>query len=493
MNYRFLRGLRFLFAIILLSNFTGSQLALAQSQSAVAPTKIVLHKNRYSTMDDVKIGREAAGQAEQKLQIVRDPQLAEYLESVGQGLVHAIPREFQHPEFRYFFRVVNDRSINAFALPGGPMYVNTGAIMAAKNEGELAGVMAHELSHVALRHGTAQATKAESPSLLASLGQIGGAILGGPLGSVVAAGSQIGGAAFLLRYSREYETEADLLGARIMANAGYDPRDLANMFRTIEQKTGGGGGGFFSDHPSPKDRYAKINAEATRLQVAANPIKVTPGFQDTQQLIAGNGGGSYRRNRGNSSAQNYPSMGNNYPSNGNNYPSSGNNYPTAPTGRVESPSMRYRTYDKGVFKVNIPDNWSELNEQNGLWYAPRGAYGTANGQTVFTHGVTFGAVQTQSRNLQQATTEFINTLTQSSNSMRGRGGSQRMDIDGRYGQLISFDTINEATGRPELINIATTQMRDGHLFYMITVSPTDEYSRYQNTLLAILRSVRMTD
>jgi Zn-dependent protease with chaperone function len=487
MNYRFYRGFRTFIASILLTVFAFSSLALAQTQTvSTAPTKIVLHKNRYSPMDDVRIGREAAGQAEQKLHVIHDAQLAEYLESVGQGLVRAIPREFQHPEFRYYFKVVNDRSINAFALPGGPMYVNTGAIMAARNEGELAGVMAHELSHVALRHGTAQATKAESPSLLAGLGQIGGAILGGPLGSVVAAGSQIGGAAFLLRYSREYETEADLLGARIMANAGYDPRDLANMFKTIEQQTGGGGGGFLSDHPSPKDRYAKINAEAARLQVAANPIKVTQGFQETQQLIAGNGGGSYRRNRGNTSAQNYPS-------NGNNYPSNGNNYPSTPSGRVEVPSMRYRTYDKGVFTVNIPDNWSELNEQSGLWYAPRGAYGSANGETVFTHGVSFGAVQTQSRNLQQATTEFVNQLTRSSNSMKARGGYTRTDIDGRYGQMITFDSVNEATGRPELINIATTQMRDGHLFYMIAVSPTDEYTRYQNTLLAILRSVRLTD
>jgi Zn-dependent protease with chaperone function len=486
MKYRFNRGVRFLIVVVLLSTFAGSQLALAQTQTAsTGPTRIVLHKNKYSPRDDVQIGREAAGQAEQKLQIVRDQQLAEYLESVGQGLVRAIPQEFQHPEFRYYFRVVNDRSINAFALPGGPMYVNTGAIMAARNEGELAGVMAHELSHVALRHGTAQATKAESPSLLAGLGQIGGAILGGPLGSVVAAGSQIGGAAFLLRYSREYESEADLLGARIMANAGYDPRDLANMFKTIEAQTGGGGGGWFSDHPSPKDRYAKINAEAARLQVAANPIKVTPGFQETQQLISGNSAGN-RRNRGN----NYPQ---NYPGTGNNYPGSGNNYPPISNGRVDPPSLRYRIYDKGVFTVNIPDNWSELNEQNGLWYAPRGAYGSSNGQMVFTHGVTFGAVQTQSRNLQQATAEFVNTLTQNSNSMRARGGYQRMDFDGRVGQLITFDNVNEATGRPELINIATTQMRDGHLFYMIAVSPTDEYSRYQNTELAILRSVRLKD
>ena len=288
----------------------------------------------------------------------------------------------------------------------------------------------------------------------------------------------IGGAAFLLRYSREYETEADLLGARIMANAGYDPRDLANMFRTIEQQTGGGGGGFLSDHPSPKDRYAKINAEATRLQVAANPIKVTPGFRDTQQLIAGNSNG-YRRNRGSNYPQNYPQ---NYPSTGNNYPSAGNGNSTISSSRVELPSMRNRTYDKGVFTVNIPDNWNELNEQDGLWFAPRGAYGSANGQMVFTHGVTFGAVQTQSRNLQQATTEFVNTLTQSSNSMRARNG-----------ELISFDNVNQATRGSEIINIATTQMRDGHLFYMISVTPSDEYQKYQNTLMSVLRSVRLND
>jgi hypothetical protein len=277
-----------------------------------------------------------------------------------------------------------------------------------------------------------------------------------------------------------------LLGARIMANAGYDPRDLANMFKTIEAQTGGGGGGFLSDHPSPKDRYAKINAEAARLQVAANPIKVTPGFQDTQQLISGNAAGN-RGNRGNR----YPQ--NNYPANGNNYPANGNNYPATPSGRVELPSSRYRSYDKGTFTVNIPDNWSEINDRNGLWYAPRGAYGSANGQTVFTHAVTFGAVQTRTRNLQQATTEFVNTLTQGNNQMRARGGYQRMDIDGRNGQLITFDSVNEATQRPELINIVTTQTRDGNLFYMIAVSPADEYSRYQNTFLAIERSVRLTD
>src|ERR1051325_3190266 len=231
--------------------------------ATLAQTQIKLHSNKFSTADDVKLGRQAAAEAEQQFPLMRDAEVNAYVERVGQRLVAAIPPELQHPEFRYYFKVVNASDINAFALPGGPMYVNRGMIQAARTEGEMAGVMAHELSHVALRHGTAQATKAQKYGLLAGILGIGGTILGGPGLGQLAQGS-VG--VYFLKFSREYETEADLLGARIMANAGYDPRDLANMFRTIEQQ-GGGGGGFLSDHPSPSDRYARINQEAQLLQI----------------------------------------------------------------------------------------------------------------------------------------------------------------------------------------------------------------------------------
>src|SRR6059058_3458234 len=231
--------------------------------ASFAQTRIAYHANKFKPSDDVKVGREAAAQAEQQFPLLRDARVDSYVSSVGQRLVAAIPPEFQHPEFNYYFKVVNARDINAFALPGGPMYVNRGMIQAAHNEGEMAGVMAHELSHVALRHGTAQATKAQKYQVGAGVAGILGSIFGGPgLGQLAQAPFAIS----FLRFSREYETEADLLGARIMANAGYDPRDLANMFRTIEAQ-GGGGGGFLSDHPSPKDRYARINQEAQYLRV----------------------------------------------------------------------------------------------------------------------------------------------------------------------------------------------------------------------------------
>src|SRR5438034_8368859 len=229
--------------------------------ASLAQTKITYHNNKFKPEEDVRLGRQASAEAEQQFPLLRDAEVSAYVERVGQRLVAAIPPEFQHPEFQYYFKVVNASDINAFALPGGPMYVNRGMIEAARTEGEMAGVMALELSHVALRHGTAQATKAQKYAVGAGIAGILGTILAGPAAGQLA---QLPIGAYFLRYSREYETEADLLGARIMANAGYDPRDLANMFRTIEAQ-GGGGGGWFSDHPSPANRYARINQEAQYL------------------------------------------------------------------------------------------------------------------------------------------------------------------------------------------------------------------------------------
>src|SRR5436189_1601713 len=149
-----------------------------------AQTPIKIHSNKFSTSDDVKLGREAASEAEKKMQLVTDSELGGYLERVGQRLAGAIPPEFQHPEFHYSFKVVDAKDINAFALPGGPMYVNSGMILAAKTEDEMAGVMAHEISHVALRHGTAQVTKQQKYSMLSGIMGMGGQILGGPIGSM---------------------------------------------------------------------------------------------------------------------------------------------------------------------------------------------------------------------------------------------------------------------------------------------------------------------
>jgi beta-barrel assembly-enhancing protease len=451
--------------------------------SVIAQTQIKYHSNKYSIQDDVKLGRQAAQEAEAQFPLLRDEQVQDYVERVGRRLVSSIPSQFQHPEFQYYFRVVNARDINAFALPGGPMYVNRGMIEAARSEGEMAGVMAHEISHVALRHGTAQASKGQKYGLLAGIAGIAGTILGGPgVGQL----AQAPFAVYLLKFSREYETEADILGAQIMADAGYDPRDLANMFRTIEQQGGGSSGGFLSSHPNPRDRYARISREAQMLQVNAG-TRDSRDFARVQERLRG--------------FQRAPSMeeiargGQRYPTGENtgNYP---NNTPNnLPSGRVEYPSSRYQGVSifNGGVRVNVPANWRQVNEGGtSIWFVPEGGYGSYNGQAVFTHGANFGVAQTSNRNLQRATEELINGLGQGNNRLRMSGGFQRSTLDGRTALVSTLSNVNEATGRPEIVRLITTQLRGGQLFYMVAVSPQNERG-FDAAFNTIARSVRLND
>lgn len=442
--------------------------------SALSQTQIKYHSNKYKPADDVKLGRQAAQEAERQYPLLRDEQVRGYVERVGQRLVTAIPTEFQHPEFQYYFKVINASDINAFALPGGPMYVNRGMIEAARNEGEMAGVMAHELSHVALRHGTAQATHSQNLGVLAGIAGIAGTILGGPqLGQL----AQAPFAVYFLKFSREYETEADILGAQMMARAGYDPHDLANMFRTIEQR-GGGGGGFFSDHPSPSDRYARINREAGYLRVT-NPVSDSREFAGIQEKLHSYPGAPSMAEISRS-GQTYPAGGNDgrYPDN-------------APRGRVASPSSRYQTYrilDNGV-QVSIPNNWRQVSDSSSVWFSPEGGYGSVNGQPVFTHGVNIGMGQTSQRGLQGATDELVNGLTQGNRNLRVNRGYQRTTVSGRSALITTLTNVNEATGQRENIQLVTTQTRDGQLLYMISVAPQNDRnfdSAYQ-TIFSSLR------
>src|SRR5882724_922264 len=245
---------------------------------ATAQTRITPPDNNYSPAQDVELGREAAAQARQQLPILRDDNVSSYVDDVGRRLVAAIPPELQHPEFRYTFEPVNVREINAFALPGGPMFVNRGMIEAAHTEGEVAGVMAHELSHVLLRHGTAQASKATKYQAGQVAGAVLGAIIGGGWGRVISQGTQFGLGTAFLRFSREYERQADIEGAQIMARAGYDPIDMANMFKTIQKQGGPGGPQWLSDHPNPGNRVDYITKEAAMLRVS-NPISNAQGFE----------------------------------------------------------------------------------------------------------------------------------------------------------------------------------------------------------------------
>lgn len=455
---------------ILVAPLTG---ALAQSRIKVPTVK-------SNVQTDVKLGQQAATEASRQLPLLNDREIEGYVESIGRRLVSAIPSEFQQPAFRYSFQVVNAREINAFALPGGFTYVNRGLIEAARNEGELAGVMAHEISHVALRHGIAQAEKGQKYQAGAVAGQILGAIVGGGIGSVIAQGTQLGITAAFTRFSRDYETQSDILGAQMMARAGYDPRDLANMFRTIEREGGGRGGPeFLSSHPNPGNRYERINQEAALLRVEGDPRQDTAGFNRIQSRLRGMGrAGSMSdvRASGNRSPRDDRSGGGGY--------SRGS--------RVESPSSRYRTYTGGnLFRLQVPENWREVPSDGATTFAPEGGYGDVQNQFVFTHGVQVGAARAQSNNLQEATEQYINSLLQGNQYLRQQRGYGRSSIGGRNGLSTVLAGQSDLTGRTEVVSVYTALLRGGDLFYVIAVAPQEDYRNYQGVFSNILRSVEI--
>lgn len=440
--------------------------------AATAQTPIKAPKNKYKVQEDVKIGNEYSAQIEKQFPIITDADAANYISRVGSRLVAAIPPEFQHPEFNYRFKWVNASDLNAFALPGVPMYVNRGLMEAARNEGELAGVMAHEISHGALRHATAQATKQGSAkNTLGTLGMVlGGLILGGQTGAQL---GMLGAQAWMTKYSREYESQSDLLGARIMAAAGYDPRDLANMFQTIAKQGGGRGPEWLSSHPDPGNRFEKINKEAQLLRVSPNPIKVTREFERIQAKF-----------RAMPKAKTMAEIEKDAKNNSGTNPTAGGKY----SQNVPNPSGRYRSYNANVVRFNVPDNWKDFGGNSDVTFAPDGAYGDQG----ITHGAMIGTYPGQG-NLQQDTQDYLKGILEGNQYLRQQNSASRTTINGRNAYVTTLSGRSPVTNRTELVTVYTTQLSNGQLVYFDMVVPENESYSYANTFRGILNSVRFND
>ena len=441
-----------------------------------AQTKIAPPNNKYSPKEDVSLGLDAAAQARQQFPIMKDDAVSSYVEDLGRKLERAIPPELSHEEFRYTFETVNVREINAFALPGGPMFVNRGMIEAAQAEGEVVGVMAHELSHVILRHGTAQASKATKYQVGGLAGAVIGAIIGGGIGTIVAQGTQFGLGTAFMRFSREFEKQADLEGAQLMARAGYDPRDMANMFKTIEKQGGSSGPQWLSDHPNPGNRYDYILKEATSLRVDS-PIQSTDSFERVRTHLR-----SLPKAPTTEEATRAAKRGGSASGTG-----------ARPTGRVAPPSGRYTEFKEGdVFRISVPSNWRELPASNTVTFAPEGGYGSHNGQSVFTHGIELGVTRNEGHSLETATDEFVESLTRGNPSLSRPSGYRRLTVDGKPALQATLDNVSEVTGRPESIRLLTVELGRGDILYAIAVAPRDEFQDYQPIFERVVASIRIT-
>jgi Zn-dependent protease with chaperone function len=452
-------------------------LAFGTVATLAGQTVVKPPSNSYTPEQDVQLGREAAAEVRREYPVIDDPQITAYLTRAGNALVAQAPKELNHAVFEYSFTPVNLKEINAFALPGGPMFVNRGMFDAAEDEGEVVGVMAHELAHVLLRHGTANATKAQRLQIGALAGAIAGAVIGGGWGGAIAQGSQFGLGTWLLKYSRDYEKQADLLGAQIMARAGFDPRDLARMFETIEkQAKGNTPPQWLSSHPNPGNRSQYIQQEAARLTIAprsngsgfaaakARFADLPPARSMTDKTRAGGGGG-------NGEVASVGTIG----------------QPVPP------PSSQYRTQRGGqLFQVSVPSNWTGVSGSSAVKFVPQNGLGQYEGQSVFTHGVELGVARASSRNLAEANETFVNALLRSNQGLRVADSARQLQMAQRTAlgtTLVGPSSIRQQ----ERVGVYTTFLADGNLFYYLTVVPDREAQIFAPAFDRVGNSIRLND
>ena len=415
--------------------------------------------NTFSKEQDIEIGRQYAAEVKQQADVVDNPQLQNYVKEIGQRLA----QQPQADTYPYEFTLINEPSINAFALPGGPIFVHSGLIEAADNEAQLAGVLAHEIAHVALRHGTSQASKSQMIQLPAVLA---GAVLGngGALAQIGQLGVGLGLEALITKYSRTAEKEADALGARIMSGAGYDPLQMARFFEKLAAEGGARPPIFLSTHPDPGNRTALVQAELatfpqgqygyetgqfgrTKTQVAQLP----PPDRPEQPQVA--------------SAAN-PSA------------------PQAPSGAA------FERLNGRTFSVERPQSWEAFSGEDSVTLAPRqGLVQTRNGGVVIGYGAVISRYEPRYRtDLLNASWELVQQLQETNPNLKVTQAPQQRQIGGSPGLIVGLTGASPYGGAERDI-LLTVQRPDG-LFYMVFVGPEQGFAQLQPAFERMAQSIQ---
>jgi predicted Zn-dependent protease len=263
---------------------------------ALAALVAVLACGTLSIPQERKLGEDANRQIRQQVKLLRDRVVHDYVANLGGEIVAAAGPQ----PFVYEFYVVEDDQINAFALPAGFIYVHTETILKARNVSELAGVVGHEVGHVARRHIAQNYNRQRNTGILHQIAVIGAGVAGGSTaaGAVNLLGG-VAGVAYLNTFGREAEADADAFAVEVLPRAGYDPRGLVSFFDTLAREGGSGGPSFLSSHPAPKDR---IQATSARIAAARLPpnLEVSDGgrleiIQQRIRLLVGEGGSGSKR------------------------------------------------------------------------------------------------------------------------------------------------------------------------------------------------------
>jgi Zn-dependent protease with chaperone function len=445
---RWLARLHWLLAVVLA---LGCAPALWAQRSKLKPPW-----NVYSPEKDIQVGRQNAQILEKRLPLCNAPRVDAYLTKLGLKLAATLPtRGVQYP---WEFHCVNSKEINAFALPGGYVFVNRGAIEVADNEAQLAAVMAHELSHVALRHGTAQASKAQ---LMHGTAEIFGQIFGGSTGGALLTESvTLGAGGVLLHYSRSDETQADVLGTQALYDTGYDPRAMAQFFEKLESETKGKNPPqFLSDHPNPGNRVERVDEEVDKLGgVPSNAKRDSADFEAIKREVLA-----------------LPVV----------------KRPIATiAGAVPAPSGKFVDYQGSAYTVKVPENWNAAEGRGSVTFAPDGAIAQQGG---LAYGLIVGVqpVQADSSDhaLENATHALLEELAKTNPTLKVTREPEQVQLNGRPG--LSTYLRNDSPAGGEEVDWLITVLQPQGLISFLCVAPKAAYPEYEKTFAAVLDSVRL--
>lgn len=451
--------------------------------------------NPFTPEQELVEGRKIAAQVYQQMPVLpeSDP-VSRYVAQLGAHIAEHAPG----PKWPFSFHVVASSDINAFALPGGAIFVNLGTIQAAETEAQLAGVLAHETSHVILRHATCNIAKQQKVGILAGLAQLGSQILLGNSIGGQAVQTIIGGGAGLygLRMSRDDEKQADLLGTDILYDSGYDPRGLPQFFETIQAKVGSGGAQMLSDHPNPGNRTEYVNAEIETLPRKTNLMVTSAAFKRAHALAEQERTFTAQQIKDNAwKGQNYAAGPGD--SGGEDGPAPGSAQPAVVLDKTQlgigSRMVEYRGSD---FTLNYPSAWQPTaDSKGGVTIAPAGgagAFGLAYGVMIDTAKAD-GAIN-DAESLLNATTELAQRLSQQNGGMQQLGLTASLNINGQDANAMELrgrsPLVENGNTLPEHDWLITVRRADGDLNYMVFVSPERDFARLRPVFTSMMNSFR---
>ncbi len=419
--------------------------------------------NFFKKDQDVQMGREYAQQIEQQVDVIQRGPLTDYINMLGQK----IATQKEAGGFPYVFKAVNDPTINAFALPGGPVYINTGIILNAENEGQVMGVIAHEVSHIALRHSTNQVSKSYLIQLPAVLAGMYGQQRGGITGMLAQLGVGLGANGLLMKFSRGAEQQADLLGARMMANVGYNPIEMARFFETLEAQSGGKSGpSFFSSHPNPGNRVKYVSEEVTLLP--RRDYNANSGRFAQMKTLAKSLPAPKRRMGQDPNAANQPAQ---------------NQDGT-------------RTWKGEKFTINYPGAWTGFGEAGAqsVTIAPKeGLVQDDKGGVQIGLGVVvaeFDEINTRA-SFRDNTLSLIQQIQQQNPSMsRNQPQLNQHQVNGRN-VLVARLTSKSPLDNGNEIDTLVTMEHKGELIYLVFIAPERQMQNVQRDFDAILSSLKL--